>query len=468
MMPNCLTTPMQIQKLKDVGLFRSSLARRLASGSAWSLFASVCGGGGNLLLFLLVARVLGKVHYGELVLLQSTLGTVGSVAGLGLGMTATRYAAHLSGRDNLRLARILVLCQYLIVGCSTVVVAALYLGADILARDVLNSPQLAVLIRIAAVGVLLTGLDGYQKSILIGFEDMRGFSKSTIYGTFAMFPVMLAGAYYWGVVGAALALTAGYALQAAISRTAVMHALHNAKVSRRAPQPTKELGVLWHFALPAFLAGIIVGPSHWAVQAMLTHRLDGLGEVALYGIALQWIAMIVFVPAAVSRAIGPALISKVAARNRGHSGRILGYTIILNAAVTIPAATVIAFFSSDIIRLYGHTFVGAGEVIALAAVIGALVGIQTPIGSLIAAVSRMWLGALMNVTWACLYICIAFALSSRGAIGALSALLIAYVAHGIWSGWFAVSRLRKGSDWVDTIDSPSGWDDPRIDEGRLT
>lgn len=458
---------MPIRKLKYFGVMQGPLARRLVSGSAWSLVASVCGGGGNLVLFMFVARILGKLQYGELVLLQSTLGTIGSVAGLGLGMTATRYAAHFNGRDNLRLARILALCQYLILGCGAVVVAILYLGADILARDVLNTPQLATLVRIAAIGVLLTGLDGYQKATLIGFEDMRAFSMSTIYGSLAMFPLMLVGAFLWGVVGAAIALTVGYAVQAAISRQAVSHTLRAAQVSRRASRITTELSVLWHFALPAFLAGIIIGPSHWAVQAILTHNVGGLGEVALFGIALQWITMIAFVPAAVSRAIGPALIGKVASRNRNHSTRILGYTMILNAMVTIPAAAATAFFSNDIIRLYGRTFRGGGEDIVLAAIIGALVGIQAPIGSLIAAESKMWLGALMNGTWACLYLCLAFVLSTRGAIGALSALLVAYVIHGIWSGWFAVSRLRKGSGWLDNMDKRSTWSVPSSDEGRL-
>ena len=73
-----------------------SIARRLARGSLWSLFGSATARILVLAAMILVARVLGQVSFGELGLIQSTLGMAGFMAGIGLGETATRTSAGIA------------------------------------------------------------------------------------------------------------------------------------------------------------------------------------------------------------------------------------------------------------------------------------------------------------------------------------------------------------------------------------
>ena len=71
----------------------SPIARRLARGSLWSLFGLASARILVLVAMILVARVLGRVSFGELSLIELTLGMAGLMAGMGLGDTATRFVA---------------------------------------------------------------------------------------------------------------------------------------------------------------------------------------------------------------------------------------------------------------------------------------------------------------------------------------------------------------------------------------
>ena len=84
-------------------LFGSSIAKRLARGSLWSLAGSATSRLLVLLAMVLVARVLGKASFGEFGLIQATLG----VAGLGLGGTATRFVAQYARIDPDRAGRVI-------------------------------------------------------------------------------------------------------------------------------------------------------------------------------------------------------------------------------------------------------------------------------------------------------------------------------------------------------------------------
>ena len=83
-------------------LASSSIARRLARGSLLSLFGSATARILVLVAMILVGRVLGQVSFGELGLIESTLGMAGLMAGVDLGETATRFVPKYATSDPLR------------------------------------------------------------------------------------------------------------------------------------------------------------------------------------------------------------------------------------------------------------------------------------------------------------------------------------------------------------------------------
>ena len=87
--------------------------------------------------------------------------------------------------------------------------------------------------------------------------------------------------------------------------------------------------------------------------------------------------------------------------------------------------------------LYGQNFENDYIPLIVAVMTAALLAIQTPVGNLLAASSRMWLGALMNAGWALVYVSLAYLLLNEGATGVMVALGIGYIVHATWTFWFA-------------------------------
>lgn len=88
-------------------LSESPLAYRLARGAFWSLIGGVGSRALTLVSSIIVARLLGKEGYGEVGMVQSTIGLFGVFAGFGLGSTATKYIAEYGIKDPEKAGRIL-------------------------------------------------------------------------------------------------------------------------------------------------------------------------------------------------------------------------------------------------------------------------------------------------------------------------------------------------------------------------
>jgi O-antigen/teichoic acid export membrane protein len=93
--------------------------------------------------------------------------------------------------------------------------------------------------------------------------------------------------------------------------------------------------------------------------------------------------------------------------------------------------------------LYGPGFASRGTVLRITVITAGLLAIQTPVGNIIVATGRMWLGTLMNLGWASVLLISTrlFLRCGWGADGAAGAYLIAYLVHTIWTFWFAGSVL---------------------------
>jgi len=96
--------------------------------------------------------------------------------------------------------------------------------------------------------------------------------------------------------------------------------------------------------------------------------------------------------------------------------------------------------------LYGPEFARHGSVLSIVALTFLLQALQMPIGQLIAASGRMWLGAALNLGWSFAFIAFTWLLVGRGmgAVGLALGYVFSYLIHSAWTGWYGV-RLLNGS-----------------------
>jgi O-antigen/teichoic acid export membrane protein len=155
----------------------SPLGLRLAKGAFWSLAGALISRGLALLASIIVARILGKEGFGELGIIQSTVGMFGVFAGFGLGMTATKYVAEFRTKNPERAGRVIALSNIVAIVSGGVMSLILVFLAPWLARSTLAAPHLTLFLQIAAGLLFLSALNGAQIGTLAGFEAFRTIAK---------------------------------------------------------------------------------------------------------------------------------------------------------------------------------------------------------------------------------------------------------------------------------------------------
>lgn len=433
----------RIFKAMRARLTHSSLAHRFLGGTAWSVLGAVFSSGITMMTMMVVARLLGKDTYGQFVIVQSTLGMVGVFAGFGIGAAAVRYVAELRSRDVGRLTRILALTERAVLAFGLIAAVTLVLISAVIASAVLNVPELKLPLSIAAFSVFFAALDSYQKSVLIGLEAMRVFAIGVVISAIVSVPVILIFAHLYGLNGVASAMVINTLIQASISRFQLAGQLRRFAIRRDSRNCMREWRVLRDFALPALLAGLLVVPAHWISQAMLANTPNGYAELAVLGVAMQWFNVILFLPNVAGRVVLPVLTERLAAGHNDQAAKVLKLAILANLAVAVPVSLTILSASPWIMTAYGSQFRDGWQSLALVAVIAILVVGSAPVGQVLAAGNRMWLGAAMNFGWAAIFLGMSLLLVRYGARGIIISLGVAYLAHSIWSSLYAIRHISR-------------------------
>jgi O-antigen/teichoic acid export membrane protein len=95
--------------------------------------------------------------------------------------------------------------------------------------------------------------------------------------------------------------------------------------------------------------------------------------------------------------------------------------------------------------LYGEGFRGGWPTLIVVLLTTGLLSIQTPVGQIIAASGKMWVGLTMNMGWALVFISGTVLLVDKGSLGLATARAFSYIIHATWTFGFAIWLIRKGA-----------------------
>ena len=424
----------------------SHLAYRLAHGAFWSLAGAVVSRILALAASVVTARVLGRSTYGELGALSATILTFQAFASLGLGMTATKYVAELRSTDPGRAGRILALSWVASAAAGVLATALLAAFAPWLSARALDAPHLGGHLRIAGVGLLFTTVASAQQGALAGFEAFRRITWVNVWAGLIGVAVSVAGVWGWGLDGAVWALVLTSAVQWALTELAVRSRAAEEGIAIRLRGFWAERSVFWRFSLPALAQGIMVSPVTWAASAILVNQPGGYLEMGAFSAANQWYGAVMFLPAALGGALLPVLSERIGQSDRAGARKVLRTAVAVNAAAVIPIVLAGSAASPWIMGMYGPGFAAAWPTLVIVLATAGLVAVLNPVGSVLAASGRLWLGFWMNSGWAAALLLMTVLLARSGALGVASARLIAYGIHAVWTAWYAVRFVASRAE----------------------
>ena len=423
---------------------KDSLRRRFASGIFWSMLGTVLSQCLNLVSSIVAAQLLGKKGFGEFGIINSTVSTIGIFAGFGLGLTATKYIAELRHKDPVRAGRILGLSQLSALVSGGIASLIFFMIAPLLATKMLNAPHLVTELRIGCGILLFSTLSGVQVGSLAGFESFRTTARANFWAGIINFPFVLAGVFFFGLRGLVAGMLASTILGCLIYYVTLRREAIKAGITFLYKGVTSELTVLWNFSVPSLFSTLMASPAIWLAYALLVNQPNGYSEMGVFNAANQWRAMILFIPDIVGQAIVPMMSSLYGSNDIAATRRVLLASMGINALVVVPIALLLIMGSNIVMSFYGAEFSGRGNVLSVIALTIALLAIEAPVGKILAATGRMWLGVCMNFGWALVFLGSNALLQKKGygADGLATAFLIAYIVHGVWTFWYAYTVVR--------------------------
>lgn len=408
---------------------KSEIGYRLAKGVFWSTAGAVISRGLMLAASILVARILGKTGYGELGIIQSTVGMFGVFAGFGLGLTATKHVAEFRKTDPGKAGRIIGLSGLFAMVTGGLMAAGLAICAPWLAEHTLNAPHLAGVLRIGAFILFISALNGAQTGALSGFEAFRTIAYVNLFVGLISFPILVGGAYWGGITGAVWALALNLCFNWLLNHLALRKEAQRYQIPFTFRECRRELSVFWMFSLPSVISGSMVGPVLWVCKSMLANQHNGYSELGVYAAAEHWRTFVFFATGIIAQAAFPVLSQLYGHGQRQLFKKTLLTQFYLNAAIALFGAVIIIILSKPIMNTYGPEFSGSTLVLIIVMLGCIPMELTSIVGVVNKCIGNIWWGVLLNVLWAIAILLASSTLVKHGALGLAWAFFIAYGFH---------------------------------------
>ncbi len=410
----------------------SHLGRRLASNVLWTLCGSVLARAIGLITWILTARALGATAYGQFGMLQTTVGMFGTFAGLGLGVTATKYLAECRTKAPARARRILALSQILAFLAALTGASLIFFLAPWLCSKVLSGPNMTASMRISAALLFFTVTTGAQTAALAGLERFRSIAiidtTSMIVGIFCI----VAGARIAQVEGAITGLCFSSCIAWILNSWVLSSALKDtSRPSLR--EVWGERRILLTFSLPALFGSLMIAPINWLSATMLVNAHRGYFEMGLFNAANQWRAAILLIPGSVGLAFLPILSNLHGDGRITSFRRLLRYNVLASGLIAGSVAVVVAASAKFIMSRYGPQFSGGSTVLILVVCASAVIAVNNVFSRAFASAGLMWRSFGFDLVWGASYLlCSALLVRRHAASGLAMALLIASAVQLLW------------------------------------
>jgi O-antigen/teichoic acid export membrane protein len=422
-----------------------SLGRRFAAGATWSLVGMGAAQGLAVIASVVTARLLGSVGFGEFGMVTGTVGAFGMLAGLGLGLTATKYIAEHRATDPARAGQILGLISRVAAFSGGAVALILFCISGWLAARTLNAPQLADDLRIGCVLLFLNALDGMQTGALAGLESFKSIARVSLIRGILSFPMIVLGVWFYGVTGAVTATVLVGAAGWWLSQEALRSECAKAGVLITYRGTRRDLPILWRFSLPAFLSALMVAPVMWLANAVVAHQPTGYAELGLFNAANQWRTALMLLPLVLIRVALPLMASSIDAQRADDFGKTLLLTQSLTVAIVLPAGAFLMFLSDPIMALYGREFSHAAPVMIGVVCSIMISSIGSAAGAAIEARGKMWRGLLLNLSWGVVLLAVVWFTADTGGARSLAfGAAVAYLVLSLWGFLYVRSDLPDG------------------------
>jgi len=425
-------------------LKQSVLARRFLKGALWVAFGSVISRGLGLFASVGVARIMGRDRFGEIGIVVNTVTILTTFAGLGLGLAVTKFVAEFRKSNPQKAGRVLALATTVTLLTSGAISLLLFIAAPWVAQRMLSSANLQGPVRVAAPLLFFTAVNSVQLNALSGFEAFRAIAKINVLCGMLNFPLLLVGAYYFGLLGALWGYVAVAVANCVFTQLAVRRECQAAGIYYSYSGFWGERSVLSSFSLPIFMSGLSGSIVDWVINATVVTQLNGYAQLGLFNAARQWNALILYVPSLLVTLTLPVLSNLLGEGKRRQFRQMLLFNSFLLSASALAVAFPVALCAKPIMSAYGEAFAEGWPILLVNSAYCVLYASNIVVGQAIWSMNLVREGVIFGIGRAAVLLLLWKAFIHHGAMGIAytyfltyslqTAILIPYI-------WYRSSRL---------------------------
>ena len=347
-----------------LNLKKRAFQSRLLNDSFWVLLGNSVGKGLALAAGIVVARFLGKEMYGEYGIIRNTLVSIAVFSTFGLGFTATKYVSENKKYNTENISAILYYARNITLTVSGILAIVLFLSSKFLAVQILESPHLTIPLRITSVWIAFNAVTTTQIGVLSGFGSFKEMSRVNIIVGITTFVSSYVFTYYWELIGALYSLLLSQVLNWFLNYLLIIRVLpKRISVSIKNKRLLRDI---LKFSFPIAMQEGIDSIYAWIVSLLLI-KLASYSELGMYSAAIQWYAIINFIPVILRNVFLTHFSSNQ--NNQLKHDSVLRKALLINFISVTALIVLIYIFSNKIAFIYGVSFSGIDKLIRIAVLI---------------------------------------------------------------------------------------------------
>jgi O-antigen/teichoic acid export membrane protein len=395
----------------------------------WSMLTAFAARGINFASVVVVARLLGPADYGALAMILSTTGLFHTIAGFGLGLTATKHIAELRERDRAKCGAIMALSVAAALATGLLTCGIMAVSAGWLAEVALGAPELEQLLRYSSLMLVLGALNGVQIGMLSGFEAFRTLTFTGLFASIAGLPLVAGGTLLLGLDGAVGGSIASLSLACFINRLGIRRVAAAYDVRPRWRGCWRERSILWQCSLPTVLSAAAAVPAQWLAGALLVNQPGGYAAMGEFSAANSIRLSIIGISGAITQPLAPILATFAGAESRSLSSFNVLFPWFLGVAVALP----LVIFPQAPEVLFGGRFGGPAfrETVTFLMIAVIFFSYTDGVVRVLLARNLMWWGFYSNMVWSICLVCLSYILVGGGSSGIGAAYAGAYCVNAM-------------------------------------
>ncbi len=376
----------------------NNIKRKIFVNAFWAVISTIVSKGINFIVITAVANFLGPKLFGTYNVVQLAVGMFGTIAGLGLGLAATKLVAEYKSKDFEETGRI-ISSLYFISLVLSLITSVIFFGSASYFSEVLNNKELLILLKYTSLIVIFDSVIGVQNGILTGFEMFKEITAINFIIGILSAPILIYGAQYFELLGLTLALLLTRVINLIVNQIYVNRIFSQYSFKIRPKVYFNNFRAIFGISLPSFLSSLATTPINLISTSIFVNQPSGYHSLGSFNVANQLRNLVLMLPDSAGKVTIPQLANQFGSLEFNKFFKTAIFTIIWNFILSTVAALGLYLFIDFYKDLFSEGYYLSNNLIIIVLTTGIVISLTNSVGYIFICSNLIWIDFFLRIFW---------------------------------------------------------------------